>query len=51
MKTVAKYLPESDETQQGHVKCLRQGLQSTKEKAKVAAAAEEEEQPKLAMRK
>ena len=35
VKAVAKYFPESDETQQGHMKGLGQGLRSTKEKATV----------------
>ena len=31
-KAVAKYFPESDETQQGHMRNIKQGLRSTKER-------------------
>ena len=47
VKAVEKCFPESDETQQGHMKGLRQGLRSTKEKV----AMENDKHPKVAMKK
>ena len=46
-KAVEEYSPKSDETQQGHMKGLRQGLRSTKERA----AMETDKHPKEATKK
>jgi len=43
IKNVNKYFPESEETQQGHMWCQRQGVCSTKNKIKVEQKAGEEE--------
>ena len=48
VKNVNKYFPESEETQQGHMKNQRQGVRSTKIKLKDT---DEEEQPQIALPK
>ena len=42
VKNVNKFFPESEETQQGHMKCQRQGVRSTKVKVKIEPGTESE---------
>ena len=44
VKNVNTYFPESEETQQGHMRCQRQGVRSTKVKVKKEEAEESEKQ-------